>query len=227
MDLTPIIISLKTASVSIVFTFIIGTWLAYVVFTMKNDKLKSVIDAVLTLPLVLPPTVAGFFLLYIFGLYRPVGSFLADMGIKLVFNWPATVLAAFVISLPLMYRSAKAAFAQVDAMYIQAAKTLGLSRVKIIFRVFLPLALPGLASGGILAFSRGLGEFGATAMIAGNIAGSTRTMPMAIYSSVTGGHMEEAYDYVVILLIISFLLIFVMDFVTEKKSRAYREKEFR
>lgn len=222
MDLSPIIISVKTASVSIIITFIVGTLLAYAVFRMKNGKLKSSIDALLTLPLVLPPTVAGFFLLYIFGLYRPVGMFLADLGIKIVFNWEATVVAATVIAMPLMYRSAKAAFMQVDPIYIQAAKTIGLSQFKIFRKILIPLASPGLTSGGILAFSRALGEFGATAMIAGNIAGTTRTMPLAIYSAVAGGRMEEAYSYVIILLIISFFCVFIMDFVTEAKARKYR-----
>lgn len=222
MEISPILISLKTASVSIVITFIVGTLLAYAVYRMRNGKVKSVVDALLTLPLVLPPTVAGFFLLYIFGLYRPVGMFLADLGIKIVFNWEATVVAAVVISLPLMYRSAKAAFMQVDPIYIQAARTIGLSQFQIFRKILMPLASPGLASGGILAFSRGLGEFGATAMIAGNIAGKTRTMPMAIYSSVAGGRMGEAYEYVVILLIISFFCVFIMDYVVEVKARKYR-----
>ena len=222
MDFSPIIISLKTASVSIVITFIVGTLLAYAVYRMKNGKLKSAIDALLTLPLVLPPTVAGFFLLYIFGLYRPLGSFLADLGIKIVFNWEATVVAATVIAMPLMYRSAKAAFMQVDPIYIQAARTIGLSQFNIVRKILLPLASPGLTSGGILAFSRALGEFGATAMIAGNIAGTTRTMPLAIYSAVAGGRMDEAYVYVIILLIISFFFVFIMDFVSEYRARKYR-----
>lgn len=222
MNLSPILISLKTASVSILITFVIGTLLAYAVYHMKNNKLRAIIDAFLTLPLVLPPTVAGFFLLYIFGAYRPLGRLLESIGIKLIFNWEATVLAAVVISMPLMYRSAKAAFMQVDPLYIQAAKTLGLSNIKIAFKILLPLAGPGLASGGVLAFSRGLGEFGATAMIAGNIAGTTRTMPLAIYSSVSGGRMEEAYEYVIILLIMSFFFVFIMDFVAEFKSKKYR-----
>jgi molybdate transport system permease protein len=222
MEFMPILISLKTACVAILITFVIGTWLAYVVYRMKNGIVRSVVDAILTLPLVLPPTVAGFFLLYIFGVYRPLGSFLADLGIKLVFSWPATVLAAVVIALPLMYRSAKAAFMQVDPIFIQAARTIGLSNSRIAFRILFPLASPGLASGGILAFSRGLGEFGATAMIAGNIAGVTRTMPLAIYSSVSGGRMEEAYRYVIALVLLSFMFVCILNFVSDSKSKKYR-----
>ncbi|MDR1953329.1 MAG: molybdate ABC transporter permease subunit [Clostridiales Family XIII bacterium] len=222
MEFAPILISLRTASVAIVFTFVIGTWLAYAVYRTKNEIVRSIADALLTLPLVLPPTVAGFFLLYIFGVYRPLGSLLAQIGVKLVFSWPATVLAAVVIALPLMYRSAKAAFTQVDPIFLQAARTLGLSERRIAFRVLFPLASPGLMSGGILAFSRGLGEFGATAMIAGNIAGVTRTMPLAIYSSVSGGRMEEAYRYVVILVLVSFLFVWILNFVSDFRSKKYR-----
>ncbi|MDR2486992.1 MAG: molybdate ABC transporter permease subunit, partial [Clostridiales Family XIII bacterium] len=188
----------------------------------KNEVVKSVADALLTLPLVLPPTVAGFFLLYIFGAYRPLGRLLGAIGIKLVFSWQATVLAAVVIALPLMYRSAKAAFEQVSPIYVQAARTIGMPEARIAFRVILPLARPGLASGGILAFSRGLGEFGATAMIAGNIAGVTRTMPLAIYSAVSGGRMELAYSYVTILVLVSFLFVVILNFVTERRAKRQR-----
>jgi molybdate transport system permease protein len=222
MELTPILISLNTACVAIVITFVIGTWLAYAVYRTKNGVVRSVVDAILTLPLVLPPTVAGFFLLYIFGVYRPIGGFLAYLGVKLVFSWQATVLAAVVIALPLMYRSAKAAFLQVDPLLLQAGRTIGMSDMRIALRVLFPLASPGLASGGILAFSRGLGEFGATAMIAGNIAGVTRTMPLAIYSSVSGGKMDEAYRYVVVLVIISFLFVCILNFVTDVRTSKYR-----
>jgi molybdate transport system permease protein len=222
MELAPVLISLKTACVAIVITFVVGTWLAYVVYRTKNGMVRSVVDAVLTLPLVLPPTVAGFFLLYIFGVYRPIGSFLAMLGVKLVFSWPATILAAVVIALPLMYRSAKAAFTQVDPIFLQAARTIGMPDRQVAFRILFPLASPGLASGGILAFSRGLGEFGATAMIAGNIAGVTRTMPLAIYSSVSGGRMDEAYGYVVVLVAISFLFVCVLNFATDFNTRKYR-----
>ncbi|MDR0357691.1 MAG: molybdate ABC transporter permease subunit [Clostridiales Family XIII bacterium] len=222
MEFAPILISIKTACVAIVITFVVGTWFAYVVYRAKNGVVRSVADALLTLPLVLPPTVAGFFLLYIFGVYRPIGSLLANLGVKIVFSWPATVLAAVVIALPLMYRSAKAAFTQVDPIFLQAARTIGMSEGRIAFRILFPLASPGLVSGGILAFSRGLGEFGATAMIAGNIAGVTRTMPLAIYSSVSGGRVDEAYRYVIILVLISFIFVVLLNFVSDVKSNKYR-----
>ena len=224
MVITPILLSLKTASVAIVFTFVIGTLLAYAVCRSRKENAKAIADAILTLPLVLPPTVAGFFLLYIFGVNRPLGALLGELGIKLVFSWPATVLAAVVISLPLMYRSARAAFDQVDPMYLEAARTIGLSEFKIAYKILFPLAAPGLTSGGILSFSRGLGEFGATAMIAGNIAGVSRTMPMAIYSAVVGGRPAEAYGYVAILVIVSFLFVLSISVFAERKAGKYRLK---
>lgn len=208
MDWSPIFISLKTATVSIVFTFFLGLLAAWWVFSMKSKWLKIIIDGFFTLPMVLPPTVAGFFLLYIFGVRRPIGLFFIEyFGVKIAFSWTATVLAAVVISFPLMYRSAKAAFEQVNVNFMQAARTLGMPEWKIFLKVILPQSMPGVASGGILAFARGLGEFGATAMIAGNIAGKTRTLPLAISSAVAAGDMDSAFVYVGILLAIAFLII--------------------
>ena len=220
MDMQAIWISIKTASLSIVITFFLGVLAAYGVVRMRREALKSILDGFLTLPLVLPPTVAGFFLLYIFGVKRPVGMFLLEFfSVKLVFNWSATVVAAVVISFPLMYRSARGAFEQVDENLVHAARTIGMSEWHIFRRILLPLALPGVASGGILAFARGLGEFGATAMIAGNIAGKTRTLPLAVYSAVAGGDMAGAYEYVLILVGISFLVIVGMNRFTAKERR--------
>lgn len=208
MDISPILISLRTAVPSVIFTFFLGILAARGVVSMRNGITRSVADALLTLPLVLPPTVAGFFLLYIFGANRPIGQFLINyLGVKIAFSWSATVLASVVISFPLMYRSAKGAFEQVDSSLIVAARTLGMSEGKIFWHVMLPLAAPGVISGGILSFARGMGEFGATAMIAGNIAGRTRTLPLAIYSSVAAGDMHEAADYVFIIMFIAFLAV--------------------
>ncbi len=204
---------------------------------IRSRKLQLVCDGILTLPLVLPPTVAGFFLLYIFGVKRPVGRFfleffgtkiafswqatvLAAVAIsfplmtKIAFSWQATVLAAVAISFPLMYRSARGALQQVDENLLYAGRTLGMSEWCIFWKVWFPNAMSGILSGGILAFARGLGEFGATAMIAGNIAGETRTLPLAVYSAVSAGNMEEAYQYVWILVIISFLVVTGMNAVT-------------
>lgn len=215
MDISPILISIKTATAAIIITFFLGIAIARLVIEMKNEKLKLIIDSILTLPMVLPPTVAGFFLLLIFGVKRPIGMFFLEyFSIKIAFSWEATVLAAVVISFPLMYRSARGAFEQVDKEYINAARTLGMSEWNIFWKVLIPLALPGIASGGVLSFARGLGEFGATAMIAGNISEKTRTLPLAIYSNVASGRMEEAYSYVFILVTISFFVVGFMNLFT-------------
>lgn len=224
MDISPIIISMKTASLAILLTFFAGIAVAYLVVSMKHEKAKMIWDGILTLPLVLPPTVAGFFLLYLFGVKRPIGKMLLEfLGIKIAFSWEATVLAAVVISFPLMYRSARGAFEQVDPNLKSAGRTLGMSEWSIFWKVIFPNALSGILSGGILAFARGLGEFGATAMIAGNIAGKTRTLPLAVYSSVAAGDMHGAYQYVLILVIISFIVVTGMNYVTYVFQRYNRK----
>ena len=215
MDISPIVVSLKTASCSIVITFFLGIIAARFVADIKFKILKSLLDVILTLPLVFPPTVAGFFLLYIFGIRGPIGRFLLYFfGYKIAFSWAATVLAAMVISFPLMYRSARGALEQLNITLIEDARTLGLSEWSIFWKVRLPISTPGIAAGGVLAFARGLGEFGATAMIAGNIAGKTRTLPLAIYSAVAAGDMDTAWNYVIIIIIISFIVISLMNLLT-------------
>ncbi|MDR0583923.1 MAG: molybdate ABC transporter permease subunit [Treponema sp.] len=213
MNLSPVLISLKTASAAIMVTFLAGLLAAQFVAGIRRREWKMILDGILTLPLVLPPTVAGFFLLYIFGVRGPAGKFFLDFfSVRIAFSWFSTVLAAAAISFPLMYRSARGALEQLDPNLIYAARTLGMSERAIFFKVSLPTALPGIASGAILAFARGLGEFGATAMIAGNIAGKTRTLPLAIYSEVAAGDMESAYGYVLIILLISFIIVALMNF---------------
>ena len=220
MDISPIIISLKTATASMVLTFLLGLFVAKFIVKIKSEKIKMILDGILTLPLVLPPTVMGFFLLIIFGVNRPIGKFLLDfLGVKIVFSWTATVIASVVISFPLMYRSARGAFEQVDQNLIMAARTLGMSEEKIFWRIMMPLALPGVASGGILAFARGLGEFGATAMIAGNIANKTRTLPLAIYAEVSAGNMGSAFDYVLIVTVISFVVVVLTNYFTLRERK--------
>ena len=208
IDFSPIWISLKTAVVTILIVFFLGILAAWWVVRRKNEVSKIFVDGILSLPLVLPPTVTGFFLLYVFGNNRVVGQFFSQqLGVQIAFSWAATVLAAAVISFPLMYRSARGAFEQVDVELLQAGRTLGMSEWSIFRKVLLPNALPGIISGGVLAFARGLGEFGATAMIAGNIAGKTRTLPLAVYSSVISGEMGEAAYYVAIVVAICLVMV--------------------
>ena len=212
MDWSPVLISMKTASLSIFITFFLGIFAAGVVIRLKNETSKIICDGILTLPLVRPPTVAGFFLLYLFGVKRPIGQFFIDFfGVKIAFSWGATVLAAVVMSFPLMYRSARGAFEQVDPDLTAAARTLGMSEWEIFWKVLFANATPGILSGGVLAFARGLGEFGATSMIAGNIAGKTRTLPMAVYSEVAAGNMGAADRYVAVIVVIAFISILLMN----------------
>ncbi len=212
MDWSPVLISLKTAGLSIFVTFFLGIFSAWAVIRMERPVWKAACDGILTLPLVLPPTVAGFFLLYLFGVKGPVGKFFVDFfGVKIAFSWPATVLAAVTMSFPLMYRSARGAFEQVDPDLIAAARTLGMGEWEIFRKVILANAVPGVVSGGVLAFARGLGEFGATSMIAGNIAGKTRTLPMAVYSEVAAGNMDTAWAYVAVIIAVALVSIMVMN----------------
>ena len=219
IDLSPLIISLMTATLSIIVTFFLGVAAAQLVYRLKSKTMKTILDGLFTLPLVLPPTVAGFFLLYIFGMRRPIGKFFIEyFAVKVAFSWGATVLAAVVISFPLMYRSARGAFEQVDPDVLSAGRTIGMSEWKIFWKVQLPIAWPGVISGAVLAFARGLGEFGATAMIAGNIKGKTRTLPLAVYSAVASGNMKEAGKYVAVLVCISFIVVICMNYFSMEKK---------
>ncbi len=208
IDWSPLWISLHTAAATIAIVFFIGVIIAWRVERLQSQSLKIFADAVITLPMVLPPTVAGFFLLYFLGNNRFLGRLIYQLtGIKIAFSWLATVLAAAVISLPLMYRSARGALSQVDKGMLEAARSLGMTEWRIFWRIHLPNALPGIIAGGLLAFARGLGEFGATAMIAGNIAGRTRTLPLAVYSAVAAGDWEAAGWYVAVIVGICLLVV--------------------
>lgn len=208
IDWSPLWISLQTAAATIVIVFFIGVIIAWWVERLQSQSLKIFADAVITLPMVLPPTVAGFFLLYFFGNNRFLGQLIYQLtGIKIAFSWLATVLAAAVISLPLMYRSARGALSQVNKGMLEAARSLGMTEWRIFWRIHLPNALPGIIAGGLLAFARGLGEFGATAMIAGNIAGRTRTLPLAVYSAVAAGDWDAAGWYVAVIVGICLLVV--------------------
>ena len=223
MDWSPIYISMKTASLSILITFFIGLLVAWAIVEMKNDKIKIALDSIFTLPLVLPPTVVGFFLLWTFGVRGPIGKFFLEFfAVKIAFSWYATVIAAVVMSFPLMYRSARGAFEQVDTNLLDAGRTLGMSEWKIFRKVLFANALPGIISGGILAYARGLGEFGATAMLAGNIAGQTRTLPMAVYSDVAAGNMASAFNYVIVIVVIAFVAISLMDYIAIRQDRQWK-----
>lgn len=201
--LTPLWISCRTVLVTTVITFFIGIavarWMA-----RYNGRFKSLLDGIFILPLVLPPTVVGFGLLILFGKNGPLGEFFALFGTTIVFSWPATVIAAVVMTFPLMYMSTRAGFEQVDHNVENAARTLGASEWRVFWTVTMPMAWPAVIAATILAFARALGEFGATLMLAGNIPGKTATIPVAIYFNIQQGHNDRALVLVLIVLVISF-----------------------
>lgn len=190
--------------------FFLGLFSARLVISLRSGK--ALIDGIFSLPMVLPPTVVGFFLLIIFGKNGLLGGLLLKMEISVLFTWQGAVIAAVVVSFPIMYRTARGALEQVDVNLIYAARTLGMSEAKIFFRIQLPAAWPGVAAATILAFARAMGEFGATIMLAGNIPGRTQTMSVAIYTAVQSGDRSLAYYWVAIIMGISFFTIFLMNY---------------
>lgn len=222
LDWSPLFISLKTGIATTVISFFLGIFAAYGVMKMPLGR-KSVLDGILTLPLVLPPTAAGFFLLLIFSRRRPFGSFLYDaFDIKVVQSWAGCVIAAAVIAFPLMYRNARAAFEQVDVNLIYAGRTLGMSEFNIFRKIVIPAAGPGIASGTILTFARALGEYGATSMLAGNIPGKTGTISQKIAMVMQDGDYRTAGIWVLVVIFIAFFIIVLMNVITGKKNRTGR-----
>ena len=217
MDLSPLYISMKVALTATVFTFFLGLFAAWKV--VKLRRFQGLIDGLFTLPMVLPPTVVGFFLLLLFGKNGLLGQTLEKLALTVVFTWEGAVIASAVVAFPLMYRTARGAFEQMDQTLIYAARTLGMSERRIFWKIILPSCWPGVAAGTVLSFARALGEFGATAMLAGNIPGKTQTMSLAIYSAVQGNHREKAYLWVVIILAISFLMLLLMNYWTGHQQR--------
>lgn len=217
LDWSPLFISIKTGIVATIFSFFLGIYAARKVVKTTPGK-KAIIDGILTLPMVLPPTVAGFFLLLIFSRRRPFGIFLFEQfGIKVVQTWLGCIIAATVISFPLMYRNARAAMEQIDVNLIYAGRTLGMSDTEIFWKVVIPTAGPGIASGTILTFARALGEYGATSMLAGNIPGKTGTISQKIAMVIQDGDYMTAGVWVAIVMVIAFLVIFLMNLISGKK----------
>ena len=207
----PFIISIKTALTATMITFFLGIFAANKINKI-NPKHKGILDSLFTLPMVLPPTVIGFFLLVILGRNGFIGKMLYSVGINVIFSWGATVIAAGVVSFPLMYSTAKGAFEQKDKNILNAAQTMGVSNFKIFWKIMIPLAWPGIAAGTILSFARALGEFGATLMIAGNIPGKTQTIPLAIYFAAEGGDIQGALTWVYTIFGISLFTMIMMNF---------------
>ena len=219
LDWSPLFISLKTGIVATFISFFLGIYAARKVVKTTPGK-KAVIDGILTLPMVLPPTVAGFFLLLIFSKRRPFGIFLYEtFDIKVVQSWLGCIIAATVIAFPLMYRNARAAFEQLDVNLIYAGRTLGMSDIQIFWKVVIPSAGPGIASGTILTFARALGEYGATSMLAGNIPGKTGTISQKIAMVIQDGDYATAGVWVAIVMLIAYLVIFSMNLISGIKMK--------
>lgn len=218
-DWSPFWISLKTGVVATVICFFLGLWAARQVLRL-GPKARAVVDGIFTLPMVVAPTVAGFFLLLLFSLRRPVGGFFYEqMGIKVVQTWLGCVVAASVIAFPLMYRNARAAFEQVDPDLVYAARTLGMSELKLFWRVVLPAAGPGVASGTVLTFARALGEYGATSMLAGNISGRTGTISQRIANVIKDGDYLTAGVWVVVMLLAALVIIVLINLISGSRGR--------
>ena len=211
LDWSPLLISLKTGIVATIISFFLGIYAARKV-VKAGPRVKAVADGILTLPMVLPPTVAGFFLLLLFSLRRPFGAYLYDrFDFKVVQTWLGCILAATVIAFPLMYRNARAAFEQIDVNLIYAARTLGMPEIKIFWKVVVPAAGPGIASGTILTFARALGEYGATSMLAGNIPKKTSTISQKIAMVIQDGDYQTAGVWVGIVILIAFGIVVLMN----------------
>lgn len=219
LDWSPLYISMKTGIAATIFSFFLGIYAARKV-VKAGPKMKAILDGFLTLPMVLPPTVAGFFLLLIFSRRRPFGIFLFEQfHIKVVQTWLGCIIAATVIAFPLMYRNARAAFEQIDVNLIHAGRTLGMSEITIFWKVVVPAAGPGILSGTILTFARALGEYGATSMLAGNIPGKTGTISQRIAMVIQDGDYATAGVWVAIVIFIAFLIIVLMNLVSNRGMR--------
>ena len=209
--LSPLWISLKTSAVATLLAFGLGLAAARVMSRYRG-RARGLVDGIFLLPLVLPPTVVGFFLLLLFGRRSAIGHILEQIGLTIAFSWPATVITATVIAFPLMYRTTLGAFEQVNPNLLDAARTLGAGEWRTFRRVLLPLAWPGVLAGTVLAFARALGEFGATLMLAGNIPGRTQTMPIAVFFAAEDGDMPRALVWVILIVLISLTAIALMNY---------------
>lgn len=212
----PIMLSLKVSIVSSIMVVASGILIAYIL-ARKQFKWKEIFDVLLTLPMVLPPTVTGYYLIVIFGRNGIIGSLIYEMtGWTVMFTWQAAVLASYVVSLPLMIKTARAAIEEVDENLVNASYTLGRSELETALKIILPLARRGIMAGAVLSFARGIGEFGATLMLAGNIPGKTNTMPIAIYSFASSGEWGKGHIMVILLTIFSGAILYLANRYSRK-----------
>ena len=221
IDWYPLINSLRIAAISCAIVFFTGIFFAYYAAKLPRT-IKGILDAILTLPMVLPPTVCGYFLLLIFGTKRPVGIFLMQFGIKFVMTWYGGILAAAVVAFPLMYRTARGAFESFDETLAAAGRTLGRSNTWIFWRVRMPCCRQGILAGTVLAFARALGEYGATSMVAGYTPGRTATISTTVYQLWRTNDDALAFKWVVVNLAISAVVLLAVNLL-EKRERGVRK----
>ena len=218
MDLFPLWNSLRIAAISSVIVFFTGIFAAYKVAKMPRI-VKGILDVILTLPMVLPPTVCGYFLLLIFGARRPLGQFLMQLGLKVVMNWPGGVAAAVVVAFPLMYRTARGAFESFDQNLAWAGQTLGLSNTWIFWKVRMRACRQGILAGTVLAFARARGEYGATSMLIGYTPGRTATVSTTVYQLWRTNDEQGAFFWVMVNLAISAAVLLTVNMLEKKNGR--------
>lgn len=205
--LNPLLLTLKVAGLATCMALVLGVTAAYAIARWRFFG-RDFVDAVCTLPMVMPPTVLGYYLLVVIGRRGVVGQWLEEtFGITLMFTWQGAVIAATVVAFPLVFKSARAALESVNRQYEEAARTLGQGELAVFLRVSLPIAFRGILSGGMLAFARAMGEFGATLMIAGNLPGRTQTLSLAVYSAVQAGNDALANSLVLIISIVCVIIL--------------------
>ena len=219
IDWYPLLNSLRIAAISCVLVFFLGICLAY--YTAKLPRaLKGILDVILTLPLVLPRTVCGYFLLLIFGVKRPLGRFLLQFGVKFVMTWYGGVLAAAVVAFPLMYRTARGAFESFDQALAYSGQTLGLSNTYIFWRIRMPACRQGILAGTVLAFARALGEYGATSMLIGYTPGRTATISTTVYQLWRTNDEAGALFWVLVNLAISTVVLLSVNMLEARQKKA-------
>lgn len=217
IDWYPLINSLRIAAISCVIVFFTGIFFAYYAARLPRT-VKGILDVILTLPMVLPPTVCGYFLLLIFGTKRPIGILLMQLGIKFVMTWYGGILAAAVVAFPLMYRTARGAFESFDCTLSQSGQTLGLSNTYIFWRIRMPACRQSILAGTVLAFARALGEYGATSMLIGYTPGKTATISTTVYQLWRTNDDAGAFFWVMINLAISTVVLLTVNLLESKQK---------
>lgn len=216
-SLSPFFFSLQVAFAAMVVSFLIAIPLARLRLNQRG-VLWNVFDALMVMPIALPPSVVGLMLLSVFGPGSPVGKLLEEIGIQVLFNWPAAVLASTVVSFPLMYQTSRSAFRQIDRELIDTAEIFGYTGPRMTVEIMIPLAWPGIAAGLVLTFLRAIGEFGATLMVAGNIPGRTQTLPVALFYAVEAGNLDYAWLLAILVMATSLLALLLAGFSNRKRD---------